>query len=340
MVALTSSRTLSWNEFAFAAAGATAGAIAVVLILGFNLGGDRFAIGVDDIGSGIAALIAAAACAYTSTRSVGRFKRGWALMAASAAAWSIGEFIWSAYEVVLNLAVPFPSAADVGYLLAVPLAIAGILFFWTAPRGTAQRWRLWLDGLTIVLALTFTGWSFGLQQVELSSGTVTERAILLAYPVGDILIAALLILGIRRATRIQHGRMLLLLAGLAANAVADTAFAYMTADGVYPTLLIDSAWVVGFLVIALAALWPAEAPDRTADDKPVDLWQIALPWAAVLTAGASALFLVLRGQRTDDFQSVLAVAMVSLLAISEVAIPWWVTWRAGPSSDPHLDRFL
>jgi diguanylate cyclase len=276
MVALTSSRTLSWNEFAFAAAGATAGAIAVVLILGFNLGGDRFAIGVDDIGSGIAALIAAAACAYTSTRSVGRFKRGWALMAASAAAWSIGEFIWSAYEVVLNLAVPFPSAADVGYLLAVPLAIAGILFFWTAPRGTAQRWRLWLDGLTIVLALTFTGWSFGLQQVELSSGTVTERAILLAYPVGDILIAALLILGIRRATRIQHGRMLLLLAGLAANAVADTAFAYMTADGVYPTLLIDSAWVVGFLVIALAALWPAEAPDRTADDKPVDLWQIAL----------------------------------------------------------------
>jgi len=335
---VTSRRTLGWNEFALACAGATAAAIAIVLVLGFNLGGDRFAIGVDDIGSGVAALIAAAACAYTATRSRGRFRRGWALMAASAAAWSIGEFIWSAYEVVLNVVVPFPSAADVGFLLAVPLAIAGVLFFWTAPRGTAQRWRLWLDALTIILALTFTGWSFGLQQVELSSGTVTERAILLAYPVGDILIATVLILGIRRATRIQHGRMLLLLAGLAANAIADTAFAYMTADGVYPTLLLDSAWVVGFLVIALAALWPAEAADRTADDRPVDLWQIALPWAAVLTAGASALFVVLRGQRTDDFQTVLAVAMVSLLAISEVAIPWWVTWRAGPSSDPHYDR--
>ncbi|MEP6753055.1 MAG: hypothetical protein ABI959_09940 [Candidatus Dormiibacterota bacterium] len=339
-MARAASRTFGWNQFALAAAGATATAIAIMVILGFNLGGDRFAIGVDDIGSGVAALIATAACAYTATRSVGRFRRGWALMAASAAAWSIGEFIWSAYEVVLNVAVPFPSAADVGYLLAVPLAIAGVLFFWTAPRGTAQRWRLWLDALTIILALTFTGWSFGLQQVELSSGTVTERAVLLAYPVGDILIATVLILGIRRATRIQHGRMLLLLAGLAANAVADTAFAYMTADGVYPTLLIDSAWVVGFLVIALAALWPAGAADRAADDKPVDLWQIALPWAAVLAAGASALFVVLRGQRTDDFQTVLAVAMVSLLAISEVAIPWWVTWRAGPSSDPHYDRAL
>ena len=331
-------RNFGWNQFALAAAGATAAAIGSVLILGFNLGGDRFAIPVDDVGSAVAALVAAAACGWTARGSDGRFRLGWALMAASAAAWCIGELIWSLYEVVLNVAVPFPSAADAGFLLAVPLAIAAVLFFWTAPRGTAQRWRLWLDGLTIALALTFTGWSLGLQQVAISSGTITERAILLAYPVGDILIATVLILGIRRATRIQHGRMLLLLAGLAANTIADTAFAYMTADGVYPTLLIDSAWVIGYLVIALAALWPAERADRSADERPVDLWQIALPWAAVLTAGASALVVVLRGQRTDQFQTVLAVAMVSLLTISEVAIPWWTTWRAGPQSDPHFDH--
>ena len=333
-----SSRTFGWNHFALASAAVTALAIGDVIILGFNLGGDRFAIAVDDMGSAVAAFIAGAACAWTARRSVGRFRSGWALMAASAAAWGIGEIVWCVYEVVLNIAVPFPSGADAGYLLAVPLAIAGVLYFWTAPRGTAQRWRLWLDALTIALALTFTGWSLGLQQVELSAGTVTERGVLLAYPVGDILVATVLILGIRRATRIHHGRMLLLLAGLAANAIADTAFAYMTADGVYPTLLIDSGWVVGYLAIALAALWPLERADRAADEKPVDLWQIALPWAAVLTAGATALFVVLRGQSTDQFQTVLAVAMVSLLAISEVVIPWWVTWRAGPQSDPHLDR--
>jgi hypothetical protein len=334
----TTSRTFGWSQFAIAAAAATAAAIGSILILGFNLGGDRFAIAVDDVGSGVAALIAAAACLWTARRSEGRFRRGWALMAASAAAWCIGELIWSGYEVVFNVTVPFPSAADAGYLVAVPLAIAGILFFWTSPRGTAQRWRLWLDAATIALALTFTAWSLGLQQVELTPGNTTEWAILLAYPVGDILIATVLILGIRRATRIQHGRMLLLLAGLAANAIADSAFAYMTADGNYPTLLIDSAWVVGYLAIALAALWPVEKADPAADERPVDLWQVALPWAAVLMAGGSALVVVLRGQRTDDFQTVLAVAMVSLLAISEVVIPWWVTWRAGPQSDPHFDR--
>ncbi len=62
---MTSRRTLGWNEFALASAGATAAAIAIVLILGFNLGGDRFAIGVDDLGEAVAALIAAAACTWT-----------------------------------------------------------------------------------------------------------------------------------------------------------------------------------------------------------------------------------------------------------------------------------
>jgi hypothetical protein len=331
-------RAFGWREFAVAAAAATAATVAFVVIVGFQFGGQSFVIAVDDFGEAVAALVAAAACAWTASRSEGRFRRGWALMAASAAVWGIGEIVWSVYEVVLGVATPFPSAADIGFLLAVPLAIAGVLFFWTPPRGTAQNWRLWLDALTICLALTFTGWSLGLQQVELSPGNFTERAILLAYPIGDILIATFLILAIRRATRYQHARMLLLLGGLAANAIADSAFAYTTATGTNPNLLIDAGWVVGYLMVGLAALWPWKASDRVADSSPVDLWQIALPWAAVATAGASALFVVLRGQRTDEFQTALAIAMGCLLAISEVVIPGWTNWRDGAQSDPHLDR--
>ena len=335
---LSFGRTFGWREFAVAATAATVATIGFVVILGFQLGGERFVIAVDDIGEGVAALIAAAACARTASRSEGLFRRGWALMAASAAAWCIGEFVWSLYEVVLGVASPFPSAADAGFLAAVPLAMAGVLFFWTPPRGTAQNWRLWLDALTIAIALTFTGWSLGLQQVVLSPGSVTARAIVLAYPIGDILIATILILAIRRATRYQHARMLLLLGGLAANAIADSVFAYTTATGTNPNLLIDTGWVVGYLMVALAALWPAKASNRAADTRPVDVWQIALPWAAVFTAGASAIVVVLRGQRTDQFQTALAVAMVCLLAISEVLIPGWVNWRDGQQSDPHLDR--
>jgi hypothetical protein len=319
-----------WKAFAIAAAAATAFTAAFAVIIGFQVGGSPFATAVDDIGEAVAAFVAVAACALTASGSEGQYRRGWALMAASAAAWCAGEVVWSIYEVGLGIATPFPSLADIGFLAAVPLAIAGVLFFWTGPRGTAERWRLWLDGLTIALALTFTGWSLGLQRVEISPGSLGERAIGLAYPSGDILIATILILAIRRATRYHHGRMLLLLGGLAANAISDSVFAYMTANGAYPTLVIDTGWVVGYLMIALAALWPARQSDRAADRLPIDMWQIALPWAAVLAAAASALVVVLRGQRTDQFQTELAVAIVSLLMVSEVLIPWLTMWRATP----------
>jgi hypothetical protein len=326
-------RLRGWSVFALAAGAAIMATVAFMAILGFQPGGEKVAIAVDDIGEALAALAAACACAWTASRSDGKLRRGWALLAASAAEWGIGEIIWSVYDVGLGIESPFPSFADVGFLAAVPLAIAGVLCFWTPPRGTAEHWRLWLDGLTIALALTFTAWSLGLQQIELSPGSLTERAFGLAYPVGDILIATILILAIRRATRFHHGRMLLLLGGLAANAIADSVFAYMTATGNYPTLLIDTGWVIGYLMVALAALWPSRPVDRAADRLPVDLWQIALPWAAVFTAGISALIVVMRGQRTDQFQTELAIAIACSLLFSEVLIPWMSIWRLSPRSD-------
>jgi two-component system sensor histidine kinase/response regulator len=313
---LHSIRPIGWKAFGVAAVLVAAITVVFALMVGLPVGSHRFVVAFDDIGEALAAFIAAGACAWTASRSEKLFRRGWILLGASAAAWGLGQSVWTLDEVVLGVA-PFPSVADVGFLAAVPLAIGGLLCFYTAPRGTAERWHLWLDGVNIVLALTFTGWALGLQQVWLAGASLTERVIGLAYPVGDIFIATVLILGIRRATRFQHGRMLLLLAGLAAISISDSAFAYMTTNGSYQDVF-DTGWVVGYLMIALAALWPARANDRVADRLPIDLWQIALPWTVVVAAATTALIVVLRGGQTDQFQTELAIAMAALLIVSEV----------------------
>src|ERR1700681_4475621 len=111
--------------------------------------------------------------------------------------------------------------------------------------------------------------------------------------------------------------MLLLLAGLAAISISDSAFAYMTTNGSYQDVF-DTGWVVGYLMIGLAALWPARPNDRVADRLPIDLWQIALPWTVVVAAATTALIVVLRGGQTDQFQTELAIAMAALLIVSEV----------------------
>lgn len=173
--------------------------------------GPRVITGFDDLGEAVAAAVASGACAWGARRAHGKDRLGWALMSASAGVWAAGEMVWSTYEVFLNVQVPYPSLADVGFLLAVPLAVAGIRAFWSDARGTSTRWRVWFDGIIVAIALTSTAWGFGLRTVYQSASST--KALDLAYPVGDIVIGTVLILAIRRATGQQKGRMALLLAG-------------------------------------------------------------------------------------------------------------------------------
>ena len=259
---------------------------------------------VDDIGEGAAALIAALACAWAAWKTAGQIRFAWWLLAISAGLWSAGEAVWSYYGVVLGVTPPSPGWPDVGFLPSTAFAFAGVRAFWGAPRGTSSAWRVWLDAVIIALALLFSAWIFGLRFVWEDFGDSGGRRLLdLAYPLADILIGTVLILAIRRATRRRKARVLLLLGGVAAIAIADSAFAYVAASGVDPNraTVLDTGWVAGYLMIALAAVWPRRPVNTSADAAPVDLWQLALPWIAILFAGFSALFMAISGQTFDRF---------------------------------------
>jgi two-component system, sensor histidine kinase and response regulator len=307
--------------FLWAAAATVAIVVCFVAWMVLLIGGDRATIAVDDIGEAVAAFAAALCCIWAAVRNSGRQRVGWALLAASAATWGAGEVVWSVYEVGLGIDVPFPSAADAGFLGAIPLAAVGIVAFYSTPRGTSTRLRLWLDGAIIFTALLFVGWVAGLDVVyEDQTLPFLEKAIGMAYPIGDMVIATILVLAIRRATDEAHGRLLLLLGGLGANAVADSTFAYLTAQGTYGPVgsVLDAGWVLGYLMIGLAALWPASATRRIVDESPIDVWQLALPWVAVLAAGVSAIIGALLGDPMDPFLTILAGSLAILLMVSQV----------------------
>src|SRR5439155_12194313 len=197
------------KAFVVAATATAIASVAYALILRNVYFGDSAVTALDDIGEAVAAGLASAACAWAASRAAGRDRLGWTLMGISAGLWAAGEVVWSIYEVGLHVEVPYPSLADAEFLAAVPFAIGGIRAFWSRPRGTSSRWRVWFDGAIVALALTSTAWGFGLRSV-CESGS-PAKALDLAYPVTDILIGTILILAIRRATEQQKGRMALLL---------------------------------------------------------------------------------------------------------------------------------
>ncbi|HEX6348803.1 MAG TPA: hypothetical protein VF160_05355 [Candidatus Dormibacteraeota bacterium] len=308
------------RNFLVAAAVVAVASIAYAVNVRYLLTGAHAVTAIDDIGEAVAAALAAAACAWAARRAQGKDRLGWALMGTSAALWSAGEVVWSIYEVGLNVKVPYPSLADAGFLSAVPFAIAGIRAFWSDPRGSSARWRVWFDGLIVALALTSTAWGFGLRTVYASNEGLTTKAFDLAYPVSDILIGTVLILAVRRATHHQKGRMALLLAGVAAYSISDSAFSYLTAQGAFGAVgnVLDTGWFAGYLLIALAAMYPAAPPKPAAEKAPLDLWQLALPWMTLLLASAGDVYSALSGHELDLFMSSLTATLAILLTVNMI----------------------
>jgi hypothetical protein len=200
----------------------------------------------------LAPSLAAVSCAWAAVSgSDGRTRRAWALLAASAACWAVGQATWVWYEHLARRDLPFPSLADVGYLGAIPLAVAAMLAFPGRAERAALQARSLLDGAVIATSLLYISWSLVLGPVfRAGEGTVLEQAIVLAYPVGDVVLATIVFVVVARS-RVGGAPVLLLGAGLLSLAVADTSFAYLTQEGAYSTgALSDVGWFAGYLLVA------------------------------------------------------------------------------------------
>src|SRR6185437_7264751 len=138
----------------------------------------------------------------------GRTQLAWAFFAASALLWTAGEVVWTVYEVFLGVDVPYPSAADAGYLAAVPLAIAGVFAFASAPSRLATRGEAVLAGAIVAMSLLFIGWALGLASIyDASEASPAAQLIGIAYPLADIVTITVLLIALRRATQHQLGQM-------------------------------------------------------------------------------------------------------------------------------------
>ncbi len=277
-------------------------------------------LAVDDLGQLVAAAAAAVCCAAAGRRALPpRTRWAWWLLSAGTAAWAAGEAVWSYDELIVGRTVPFPSLADAGFLAFPVLAGVALLLLPTGQDAAASRLRDLLDGLIIAGSLLIVTWATSLG-AALSSGGATRlaAALSLAYPLGDLVVMTLVLLVIGRATAGRRVVLGLLAAGLLALAAADSAFVYLTSTGSYASgSLCDLGWVLGFALLALAALLTgasgaAVRPDRAC----VPSWlRLALPYLPLLLAEAVVTGqLLMSDGRVPGAEIVLGLGLVVLVS--------------------------
>jgi hypothetical protein len=209
----------------------------------------------------------------------------------------LGQMGFTYYDLVLQQAPPFPSLADVGYLIEYPFFLLGILLLPARPIPVASRARIALDGLMIMTAALTFSWYFVLGPVvQQGTETVLAKVVSAAYPLADIvLIACLVILALRPGEHALRPAAYVLALALGFYVVMDSIYAYQVLNGTYVTgTLFDVGWPVAYMLIGLGAFAVRLAPEAASPDETPParqgVWRSLLPYALVPAVGVLVVY--------------------------------------------------
>ena len=308
--------------------------------IGLRIGGGRVTLWVDDAATPLAALIACVLCLRARARHVGRMRLFWTLLGCATACWTFAEILWGYYALILDVEVPAPSWADLGYLSAIPLTVAALVVHPATKGSGTRKARSVFDGLVIATALLFLSWTLVLGPLWRSSDLGTWAGVVnLAYPFGDVVIVFFIVLAIRGMT--GQGRLSLwcLLGALLVMALSDSTYTYLTDVASYSSTsgqLIDTGWIAAYLGIALAAFSSRSdgaVPAKAEHARP-SLASLVAPLLPVLLALTVAAVEIRLGHHLDRAAWLMAFGLIALvlvrqgLAILELLTPSLDT-RAG-----------
>lgn len=207
----------------------------------------------------VAASWAAASRLFGGEDGIGR---AWRFLAVGLAGFFLGQAVLAYHQISRGQAAPFPSVADVFFLLGYPFLIAALDRFvvsfraagWPLGEPSADRRRMLTVaaiGLVVLAPL--------LVPILRSSDEALPKAINLAYPLLDLALLAPAWLVLQVAQKLSGGAVRRvwwnLFIGVAALVASDVAFGYISSlgfKGLEP--IMDALYFVGYGSLALAPL--------------------------------------------------------------------------------------
>ncbi len=161
----------------------------------------------------------------------------WALLSAGLFATLAGQLCLAPYQLVAG-ETPFPSVADLFYLLAYPFLIAAFLVFLRAYHESGFSTSSLPERLAIAAGVAVVGGIFlvpMLRPVAAGGGEVLDRMLNVAYPMLDLVLLMPLALLLRAALRMRGSHVgavwAALLLGFVFLTMGDLSFAYFTVLG-------------------------------------------------------------------------------------------------------------
>ena len=287
---------------------------AILLLTAANallgVGGAGLQVFIHERVSCVVYILAAAIVALRAVRGSSQ-RRSWALFAAGLSLYGLGNILWNVWIGQLKNP-PIPSISDGLWLMLYPLSYLGIVGIARVHEQRRLPGGVWLDGIIAGGGLAALGAALVFGPVlAAASGSKLAVATELAYPIGDLLLAALVV-GVLALRGWHVDRLWSLLGGgFLLLAVADCLYARQVANGAsQPSAITELFYLLSVTLLAFAA-WQ---PERDRRPMRLDSWSVlAVP--AGFTLVALGLLLYDHFQRLDQ----LAFAFASITLFATIA---------------------
>ncbi len=246
---------------------------------------------------------------------------GWVLVLAGYGLWLVGDLVWTVERYVVG-AAHFPSASDVPYLAAYGLLAAGAQSF-SRSRLSRRDLTALLDAAILAAGVAVPAVVFVvLPAAADSSLTGWGKVISSAYPLGDILVLAVVVRLV-----LAHGALSWSLAGLVGSLTSVFAAdlwwnGLAIGDPTADPLGTDVLWLAGYVLLAGAVLHPsmldlAEAP--AGRDRPPSGGRLTLLTLGSLLPAATLLFAGVRGGEVPWLPVSVGGALLTFLVVLRMA---------------------
>jgi PAS domain S-box-containing protein len=183
----------------------------------------------------------------------------WLFLTFSQVSFFIGDLLWSILEMGLHVA-PFPSIADIGYIMYYPLFAIGIFMLPRFSQNAEKNYKTILDIAIILIAIGMFFWNFLIMPtLESSTGDSLALSLSILYIMLDfVLLFPLLDLIFNRIKSLKDSVLLLLAASIIVQIFTDIWFVQQTISGTYISgSPMGTGWIIGYFLLGLAGIMQA-----------------------------------------------------------------------------------
>ncbi len=278
--------------------------------------------------------VAVSAVLHTSLQlgSVSKtISRGWFFIALAQFSFLLGDLIWMIYEVFLYIE-PYPSLADLFYVLYYPLILYGIFLLPHSKQNRFDQTKRILDALIVLLTASLMLWMYLIDPLisGFAQETMLVKFLTIAYPAGDIaLFAALMILIYNYPVDRTNTPFILLILSMVVQIGTDVLFSIQSLSETYMSGgWLDSGWVFGYLFLGVAGVVQTSMNEVTTIEYKITLFshqrylsvfinklRTVIPYSSVVLAYILLVVYESKPNVVNHFTHVLVVGLIIILVM-------------------------